>query len=345
MKKIFVILMAAALTVSMAAVAGAATTMAADAPIASVVLPIEDAEIIDDDTTQDQGGNNTFISIVDGYGCGNSSLNDKVIWTVDLEDDAASVSLLFGYGKDDGSVTTIDIDVDGEVVATMEVPFTGGWDITNAKWVTVPAVIPAGTHEVGFTFTSANSGSFSQVAFSGDYYLVLPIEDAEIVDDDTTQDQGGNNTFISIVDGYGCGNSSLNDTVIWTADFGANGADSIGLLFGYGKDDGSVTTLDVAVDSKDNVVGTFAIPFTGGWDIANADWCFIPVEIPAGEHEIYITFTSGNSGSFSQVAFTEADPAPVVEEVAGAPATFDAGVIAAACAIISAAGYAVSKKH
>ena len=345
MKKFFAILMATALTATMAVAANAATEVLADVPAYDVILPIEDAEIIDDDTTQDQGGNNTFISIVDGYGCGNSSLNDKVIWDVDLAVEANSVSLLFGYGKDDGSVTTIDVDVDGTVVATMEVPFTGGWDIFNAQWVTVPVTIPAGAHEVGFTFTSGNSGSFSQVAFSSETYIVLPIEDAEFVDDDTTQDQGGNNTFISIVDGYGCGNSSLNDTVIWTADFGANGADAIGLLFGYGKDDGSVTTLDVAVDSKENVVGTFAIPFTGGWDIANAEWIFVPAEIPAGEHEVYITFTSGNSGSFSQVAFIEGEPAPVVEEVAGAPETFDAGVIAAVVAILSAAGYAVSKKH
>ncbi|MBR4075108.1 MAG: hypothetical protein IKK22_06770 [Firmicutes bacterium] len=76
MKKFFAILMAAALTATMAVAANAATEVLADVPAYDVILPIEDAEIIDDDTTQDQGGNNTFISIVDGYGCGNSSLND-----------------------------------------------------------------------------------------------------------------------------------------------------------------------------------------------------------------------------------------------------------------------------
>ena len=34
-----------------------------------------------------------------------------------------------------------------------------------------------------------------------------------------------------------------------------------------------------------------------------------------------------------------------VEEIAAAPATFDAGVIAAAAAVVSAAGYALSKKR
>ena len=183
---------------------------------------------------------------------------------------------------------------------------------------------------------------------TGDITLNV-VAQAEVIDDDTTQDKGGNNTFISIVDGYGCGNSSLNDTVIWTADFGANGADSIGLLFGYGNDNGTVTTLDVAVDSKDNVVGTFEIPFTGGWDIVNADWCFIPVEIPAGAHSVYFKFLNEKSGSLSEVYFAEAEPAPVEEVVAAdgttAPATFDAAVVAAVAAIISAAGYAVSKKR
>ncbi len=40
-----------------------------------------------------------------------------------------------------------------------------------------------------------------------------------------------------------------------------------------------------------------------------------------------------------------AEEVPVAEEIAAAPQTFDAGVIAAVCAIVSAAGYAVSKKR
>ena len=346
MKKIFAILMATALTVSMAAVAGAATTMLDGMPVYDVVLPIEDAEIIDDDTTQDQGGNNTFISIVDGYGCGNSSLNDKVVWDVDLANGADSVALLFGYGKDDGSVTTIDVDVDGEVVATMEVPFTGGWDIASAKWVTVPAAIPAGSHQVGFTFTSGNSGSFSKVAFSSDYYLDLYVfTDAEVIDDDTTQDKGGSGQPIQLMEAYGCGYSSLNDVVaFYDVDFGANGAKGASMRFGYGAE--AATTIAIYVDDMNAAPACeLAITSTGGWDIVNSGYVEVPMNVPAGEHDIFIKFTNEMSGSVSELHFIEADPAPVVEDVAGAPATFDAGVIAAVCAIISAAGYAVSKKH
>ncbi len=347
MKKFFAILMATALTATMAVAANAATEVLADVPAYDVILPIEDAEIIDDDTTQDQGGNNTFISIVDGYGCGNSSLNDKVVWTVDLENDAASVALLFGYGKDDGSVTTIDIDVDGEVVATMDVPFTGGWDIASAKWVTVPAVIPAGTHDVGFTFTSANSGSFSKVAFSSDYYLDLyTFTDAEVIDDDTTQDKGGSGQPIQIMEEYGCGYSSTNDVVGFEdVDFGANGADAVTVRFGYGNDNNTVTTLDVMIDDPNGAaVAKLNVGYTGAWTIAGSGYITIPVEIPAGVHSVYFKFTNELSGSLSEAYFSEAEPAPV-EDVAGAPATFDAGVIAAVAAIISAAGYAVCKKR
>ena len=344
MKKFFAILMATALTVSMAAMASAATTLLADVPAYDVVLPIEDAEIIDDDTTQDQGGNNTFISIVDGYGCGNSSLNDKVVWTVDLANDAASVALLFGYGKDDGSVTTIDVDVDGTVVATMEVPFTGGWDIASAKWVTVPAAIPAGTHDVGFTFTSGNSGSFSKVAFSSDYYLDLyTFTDAEVIDDDTTQDKGGSGQPIQIMEEYGCGYSSLNDVVaFYGVDFGANGAKGATMRFGYGAD--APTTLAVYVDDMNAApVCELSITNTGAWTIAGSGYVEAPITVPAGVHDIFVKFTNEMSGSLSELHFVEAEPAPV-EDVA-APATFDAGVIAAVAAIISAAGYAVSKKR
>ena len=182
-------------------------------------------------------------------------------------------------------------------------------------------------------------------------YIVLPIEDAELIDDDTTQDLGGNGTFISIVDGYGCGNSSQNDCVVFKdVDFGANGADQISMLFGYGKDDGTLTTLSVALDEETNLIGEFAIAYTGGWEIANATWVYTPVEIPAGVHTVYIRFTSANSGSFSQVAFAEADPAPVVEEpeaeepAPATPETADAGIVVSAALMAVAAGIVLTKK-
>jgi len=45
------------------------------------------------------------------------------------------------------------------------------------------------------------------------------------------------------------------------------------------------------------------------------------------------------------VAVDEAVATETAEEIAAAPQTFDAGVIAAVCAVVSAAGYALSKKR
>ncbi|MBQ3592519.1 MAG: hypothetical protein II979_11310 [Clostridia bacterium] len=45
------------------------------------------------------------------------------------------------------------------------------------------------------------------------------------------------------------------------------------------------------------------------------------------------------------MAVDEAVPTETAEEIAAAPQTFDAGVIAAVCAVVSAAGYALSKKR
>ena len=48
--------------------------------------------------------------------------------------------------------------------------------------------------------------------------------------------------------------------------------------------------------------------------------------------------------TLEEAIVVETEP-EVVEEVAEAPATFDAGIVAAVAAIVSAAGYAISKKH
>ena len=123
-------------------------------------------------------------------------------------------------------------------------------------------------------------------------YIVLPIEDAVLVDDDTTQDLGGNGTFIGIVDGYGCGNSSLNDCVVFNdIDFGENGADQISILFGYGNDNDTETTLSIAIDDEDNVIGDLSIGHTGGWEIENVLWNSTAVSIPSGVHTVYIRFS------------------------------------------------------
>ena len=192
-------------------------------------------------------------------------------------------------------------------------------------------------------------------AADGSGYIKCMIEDAELIDDDTTQDLGGSGKPIQLVDGYGCGYSSKNDIVAFNdIDFGDFGASSIQILFSYGNDDDSKTTLDVKLDDPDSAaIAQFEIGFTGGWDIANAGWVRVPMTIPAGVHTVYVQFTNEKSGSISDIVFEEAPEAiaPAAETTADtaavttAPATFDAGILAAVAAIVSAAGFALSKKH
>ena len=186
---------------------------------------------------------------------------------------------------------------------------------------------------------------------AGDIALNV-VAQADVIDDDTTQDKGGNNTFISIMEDYGCGNSSLNDVVYFDdVDFGDNGADFMTIRFGYGWEDGTTTKVGLILDDPDaDPIATMDIQWTGGWDVKTSGYYSIPVEVPAGVHSVYFKFLNEKSGSLSEVYFAEAEPAPVEEVVAAdgtvtAPATFDAAVVAAVAAIISAAGYAVSKKH
>ena len=358
MKKLFSILLCALMIASLAIVASGA----ADGN-GYIKCMIEDAELIDDDTTQDQGGSGNPIQIVDGYGCGYSSLNDIVAFhDIDFGDfGASSIQILFSYGHDDDSKTTLDIkldDPDSAAIAKFEIGFTGGWTADQAQWFEAACAIPAGIHSVYIQFTNEKSGSFTQVAFkeaAPTGYISLSIDKAELIDDDTTQDQGGSGNPIQIVDGYGCGYSSKNDIVAYNdVDFGANGAQAMDLLFGYGNNDGSVTTLSFMLDDPSSApIATAEIGFTGGWEIANAGWVRVPMTIPAGVHTVYVQFTSEKSGSISDIVFEEAPEAPAAavdtsaspDTVTTAPATFDAGVLAALAAIVSAAGFALSKKH
>jgi len=184
-------------------------------------------------------------------------------------------------------------------------------------------------------------------------YIALNVfTQADVIDDDTTQDQGGSGQPIQLMDAYGCGYSSTNDIVYFdVVDFGANGADFMTVRFGFGKEDGNTTKVGVYLDDPESApIATLDIGWTGGWEIAPSGYISAPVEIPAGAHSVYFKFLNDQSGSLSEVYFAEAEPAPVEEVVAAdgtvtAPATFDAAVVAAVAAIISAAGYAVSKKH
>lgn len=185
------------------------------------------------------------------------------------------------------------------------------------------------------------TASMAVAAFAADApngYIKMNVTDAELIDDDTTQDKGGSGQPIQYVDGFGIGYSSLNDAVAFTADFGANGADALNILFSYGNNDGSKTTLAFYVDDlKSTPVATAEIGYTGGWNIDGATWVNVPMNVPAGTHTVYVQFTGTLSGSFSEVVFEEA-------EAAAAPATFDAGVICAVAALVSGAGVVVARK-
>ena len=185
--------------------------------------------------------------------------------------------------------------------------------------------------------------------------------DTPYIDDDTTQDLGGSGQPIQYVEGYGCGYSSMNDIIYFEdIDFGANGAKSLSMKFGYGKETGETTTLAVMIDDpKSAPVGTFDIGFTGGWGIDTAGEVSTDVVIPVGVHTVYIQFTNEHSGSVSSIIFTEADPAPVEETTAPAetaapdapatttpaPQTMDLGIITGVIALASASVAIVSKKR
>lgn len=214
---------------------------------------------------------------------------------------------------------------------------------------------------------------------NGTYLNLKVVKDAEVIDDDSTNDLGGSGNPIQIMDAYGVGYSSLNDMVVFNdVDFGDNGASSAKIHFGYGNSDGSVTTLAFYIDNPDGAPALEAeIGYTGGWDIASSGWVDIDFAVPAGIHTIYVKFTNEKSGSLSEISFYEAAPvaepettaeepaaepeAPAAEPetvepaeteapakaetTADAPQTFDFGVIAAIVSIVSLAGCAVAKKH
>jgi hypothetical protein len=154
--------------------------------------------------------------------------------------------------------------------------------------------------------------------------------DVTVIDDATTQDQGGSGQPIQYVEGYGVGYSSTNDIVAFAdVDFGTDGAKEMTIFFGYGNDDASTTKLNVFIDDykSGKPVCTYDIGFTGGWDIVNAKEFKAPVTIPGGVHTVYVQFANEKSGSFSYITFTKADPAATAApETAAAAAPTDTAV-------------------
>ena len=178
----------------------------------------------------------------------------------------------------------------------------------------------------------------SALAIGASAVHITTFADAEVIDNPDTNDVGGSGQPIQLMDAYGCGYSSQGDQVVFAdVDFGANGASGARMHFGYGGE--GVTNLAFYIDGEKAM--DYDVGNTGGWTIVDSGWVDLPLAVPAGVHTITCEFTGATSGSLSEISFFEAEPAPVED----APATFDAGVIAAVAAIISAAGYAVFKKH
>lgn len=220
-----------------------------------------------------------------------------------------------------------DVFSDGTAQANITINGFGPWDNANYPVATVAPV-------------------------TGGLMTLDVFNEASIEDDESTN----NGNPIQLMDAYGCGYSTKGDLVIFDdVDFGANGADFMTVRFGYGNDNGTVTNVALMLDDPDSdPVATMSIGWTGGWEIAPSGYISVPVDIEGGVHSLYFKFLD-ETGSLSYVYFAEADPAPVAAEevvdgAAGettttAPATFDAAVVAAVAAVLSAAGYAVSKKH
>lgn len=147
--------------------------------------------------------------------------------------------------------------------------------------------------------SAENIDAFSTITLDG--------QTEKYINADTDTSGGGGNP-IAYVEGFGCGYSSIDD-IVWfeNVDFGNTGAESMNILFSYGKDVGETTDIAVYMDDYTDdafLCGTLQVGFTGGWTINEAQNFTFPCKIDRGVHNIYIKFTTANSGSFSQLSFT-----------------------------------------
>lgn len=186
---------------------------------------------------------------------------------------------------------------------------------------------------------SAANDSIKNEAFTQTW---VDAEHTVLWDDPTTKDKGGWGKEIAYYEGnLAIGLSSLNDYVLFpNMDFGANGAKEMAIHFGYGNDDGTVSTLAVYMDDLDSdPICTYDIKYTGGWGDTPEEMeeYVADVEVPGGVHDIYVVFTSEKSGSFNYISFTEAAPKKVAK-VDNAAQTSDGVVTLAIFAAVASAG-------
>jgi len=82
--------------------------------------------------------------------------------------------------------------------------------------------------------------------------------------------------------------------------FGSTAARQFSARVASGVGGGASGLVEVRLDSRTNApIGTFALANTGGWQ----SWRTVPTNISnvTGTHDVYLTFTSGQSADFVNV--------------------------------------------
>ena len=149
-------------------------------------------------------------------------------------------------------------------------------------------------------------------------------------------------------------------SVTWSVEVPVDGVYDI--TFAYDTDNASEKGASVIVDGEryDVPIDISVMPEKYGLE---TQYWTLDVELTAGAHEIAVTTSedfnrdanfgpvvkSVNADYIEIVLVKEIVIAPeavaVPEEIAAAPQTFDLGIIAAAAAVVSAAGYMIAKKR
>ena len=177
----------------------------------------------------------------------------------------------------------------------------------------------------------------------------------------------GNIQDVSIASGGKIGGlGGVNDapqmasTVTWSVDVPVDGEYDI--TFAYDSDNASEKGASMLVDGERYDVDIDISLLPDKYGVETHYWT-LNVELTKGTHEIAVTTSEdfnrdanfGPVGKSVNADYIEinlvkeivvaAEVTETVEEVTAAPQTFDMGILAAAAAVVSAAGYMISKKR
>ncbi|MBQ8641866.1 MAG: hypothetical protein IJ480_06570 [Clostridia bacterium] len=179
--------------------------------------------------------------------------------------------------------------------------------------------------------------------------------------------KGGNIQEVAIASGGKIvGLGGVNDapqmasTVTWSVEVPADGEYDI--TFAYDTDNSDEKGASMLVDGERYDVDIDMASLPDAYGVETQYWT-LNVQLTAGAHEIAVTTSedfnrdsaagpvvkSVNADYIEVVLVKEIVIAPEVvdvpEEIAAAPQTFDMGIIAAAAAVVSAAGYMIARKR